>query len=219
MREKILKGDPIYGYLEDILKATDRAAALTGQLLTFSRQQIVNPQVIDLNRLVLDLERMLQRLIEEDIELQIDTAPHLGTVKADPGYLNQIIMNLVINARDAMPGGGHIVVETAKADFEHQLANQIWPGAAGTLRNTPGDGQWQSVWLRRSRLTSSSRSLPPRNRARAPAWDSSMVYGIIKQSGGFIDLESVPVAGSTFTVYLPRLGAADGVSPGQGRLK
>ena len=106
MRAKVHKDDPLYGHLENILKAGDRAAALTQQLLTFSRQKIVHPQVIDLNRVVLDLEPMLRRLIGEDLDLEVVTDRRLGAVKADPGQLGQIIMNLVVNARDAMPQGG-----------------------------------------------------------------------------------------------------------------
>ena len=140
MRAKVLKDDPLYGYLENILKAGDRATALTQQLLTFSRQQIVHPQVIDLNRVVLDLEPMLRRLIGEDIDLEVVTDRRLGAVKADPGQLDQIIMNLVVNARDAMPRGGRLTLKTAPVDFTVGCHNQIRTGAAGSLRDAGGAG-------------------------------------------------------------------------------
>ena len=117
MRAKVLKDDPLYGYLENILKSGERAAALTQQLLTFSRQKIVNPQVIDLNRVVLDLEPMLRRLIGEDLDLEVVTDRRLGAVKADPGQMGQVIMNLVVNARDAMPQGGRLHLKTAPVNF------------------------------------------------------------------------------------------------------
>jgi signal transduction histidine kinase len=104
MQTKVLKGDPLWDYLGDILKATDQAADLTGQLLTFSRQQIVYPQALNLNLVILDMERMLRRLIAEDIELKIITTPKLGAVQVDPGYLNQIIVNQD-QRRDAMACG------------------------------------------------------------------------------------------------------------------
>ena len=132
MRAKVLKDDPLYGHLENILKAGDRAAALTQQLLTFSRQKIVHPQVIDLNRVVLDLEPMLRRLIGEDLDLEVVTDRRLGAVKADPGQLGQIIMNLVVNARDAMPQGGRLTLKTAPVDFTvgcHSRFGLTPPGA------------------------------------------------------------------------------------------
>ena len=212
MREQVLKGDPLYSYLEDILTATDRATALTKQLLTFSRQQIVNPQVIDLNRLVLDLERMLRRLIEEDIEFKIITAPHLGMVQADPGYLNQIIMNLVINARDALPGGGQIIVEIGDADFETSYQTRFGlapPGSYVTVRvSDTGIGMDDTI---------QAHIFEPFYTTKEPGKGTglglSIVYGIIKQSGGFIDLESAPNHGSTFTIYFPRLEAATASAP------
>ena len=110
LRAKVLKDDPLYRHLEHILKAGDRAAALTQQLLAFSRQKIVHPQVVDLNRVVLDLEPMLRRLIGEDIDLEVVTDRRPGAVKADPGQMGQVIMNLVVNARDAMPQGGRLTL-------------------------------------------------------------------------------------------------------------
>ena len=117
IRSSLMEDDPLYKYSDDILKATERAASLTQQLLAFSRQQVVRPQVLNLNRVAADLEKMLRRLIGEHIDLEIEADPALGPVKADPGQINQIIMNLAINARDAMPTGGRLILATANIDF------------------------------------------------------------------------------------------------------
>jgi two-component system, cell cycle sensor histidine kinase and response regulator CckA len=180
---------------------------LTGQLLTFSRQQIVHPQVLDLNRVVLDLERMLRRLIEEDIELNLITAPGLGSVKADPGYLNQIIMNLVVNARDAMPCGGCINLKTAEVVLyasRRTRSGLVAPGPYVILEvSDTGIGMDESI---------QAHIFEPFFTTKEPGKGTglglSTVYGIVKQSGGFIDLDSEPGRGSTFTIYLPRLSTA-----------
>ena len=138
MRAKVLKDDPLYGYLENILKAGDRAAALTQQLLTFSRQKIVHPQVIDLNRVVLDLEPMLRRLIGEDLDLEVVTDRRLGAVKADPGQMGQVIMNLVVNARDAMPQGGRLTLKTAPVNFTVGCHSRFGLTPPGALRDAGG---------------------------------------------------------------------------------
>lgn len=207
MQAKVLKDDPLYDYLEDILKAADRAAALTGQLLTFSRQQILHPQVVDLNRVVLDLSRMLQRLIEEDIELKIITAPKLGAVKADSGQLSQIIMNLVINARDAMPCGGRIIVETAEVDFDKSRPTRsgLAPPGAYVLLEVSDSGVGMNEAVLAHIFEPFFTTKEP---GKGTGLGLSTVYGIVKQSGGFIDLDSDPGKGSTFTIYLPRLEAA-----------
>jgi PAS domain S-box-containing protein len=204
MRAKVLKDDPLYGYLENILEAGDRAAALTQQLLTFSRQKIVHPQAVDLNRVVLDLEPMLRRLIGEDLDLEVVTDPRLGAVKADPGQLGQIIMNLVVNARDAMPQGGRLTLKTAPVDFTvgcHSRFGLTPPGAYVML-------EVQDIGVGMDEATQ-THVFEPFFTTKAPGKGTglglSTVYGIVKQSGGYLDLESKPGAGSTFTVYLPRL--------------
>ena len=111
-------GEAQRGKLEQILKATQRASGLTRQLLAFSRKQIVDPKVLDLNALLSDLEKMLGRLIGEDIDLAIVPGADLGQVKADPGQLEQVVMNLCVNARDAMPDGGLLRIETANAELD-----------------------------------------------------------------------------------------------------
>jgi PAS domain S-box-containing protein len=206
MRAKVLKDDPLYGYLENILKAGDRATALTQQLLTFSRQKIVQPQVVDLNRVVLDLEPMLRRLIGEDLDLEVVTDLRLETVKADPDQLGQIIMNLVVNARDAMPQGGRLTVKTAAVNFTvgcHSRFGLTPPGAYVRL-------EVQDTGVGMDEATQAHVFEPfftTKEPGKGTGLGLSTVYGIVKQSGGYLDLESSPGAGSTFTIYLPRLDA------------
>ncbi len=215
MRAKVLKDDPLYGYLEHILKAGDRAAALTQQLLTFSRQKIIHPQVVDLNRVVLDLEPMLRRLIGEDLDLEVATDRRPGAVKADPGQLSQIIMNLVVNARDAMPHGGRLTLKTAPVDFSvgrHSRFGLTPPGAYVRLEvHDTGMGMDEAT---------QAHIFEPFFTTKEPGKGTglglSTVYGIVKQSGGYLDLESSPGAGSTFTIYLPRLEG--GVAPPKARI-
>ena len=204
MRSKVLKDDPLYSHLENILKAGDRATALTQQLLTFSRQKIVHPQVIDLNRVVLDLEPMLRRLIGEDLDLEVVTDGGAGAVKADPGQLGQIVMNLVVNARDAMPQGGRLTLKTAPVDFTVGCHNRFGltpPGGYVRLEvHDTGVGMDEAT---------QAHIFEPFFTTKEPGKGTglglSTVYGIVKQSGGYLDLVSSPGAGSTFTVYLPRL--------------
>ena len=206
MRAKVHKDDPLYGYLENILKAGDRAAALTQQLLTFSRQKIVHPQVVDLNRVVLDLEPMLRRLIGEDLDLEVVTDRRLGAVKADPGQVGQIIMNLVVNARDAMPQGGRLTLKTAPVELKksrHTRFGLAPPGAYVMLVVADtGVGMDEAT---------QAHVFEPFFTTKEPGKGTglglSTVYGIVRQSGGYLDLASEPGAGSTFTIYLPRLEA------------
>jgi two-component system, cell cycle sensor histidine kinase and response regulator CckA len=206
MRAKVLKDDPLYGYLENILKAGDRAVALTQQLLTFSRQKIVHPQVIDLNRVVLDLEPMLRRLIGEDLDLEVVTDRRPGVVKADPGQMGQIIMNLVVNARDAMPQGGRLTLKTAPVNFTVGCHNRFGltpPGAYVTL-------VVQDTGVGMDEATQAHVFEPfftTKEPGKGTGLGLSTVYGFVKQSDGYLDLESSAGDGSTFTIYLPRLEA------------
>jgi two-component system cell cycle sensor histidine kinase/response regulator CckA len=206
MQAKVIPGDPLYEHLENILKAGDRAAALTQQLLTFSRREIIHPQVIDLNRVILDLEPMLRRLIGEDLDLEILTDPWLGAVKADPSQISQIIMNLVVNARDAMPQGGRLTLTTAAVDFTvgcHSRFGLRPPGAhvLVELRDT-GVGMDEDT---------QTHVFEPFFTTKEPGKGTglglSTVYGIVKQSGGYLDLVSAPGAGATFSIFFPRLEA------------
>jgi CheY-like chemotaxis protein len=206
MRSKVHKGDPLYDHLENILKAGDRATALTQQLLTFSRRQIVHPQVVDLSRVVLDLEPMLRRVIGEDLDLEVHTGKEPGVVKADPGQLGQIIMNLVVNARDAMPKGGRLTLKSAPVEFKeshHTRFGLAPPGPYVMLevRDT-GVGMDEATQAHAFEPFFTTKEL-----GKGTGLGLSTVYGIVKQSGGYLVLASEPGAGSTFTIYLPRLTA------------
>jgi two-component system, cell cycle sensor histidine kinase and response regulator CckA len=206
MRGKVFKDDPLYSYLENILKAGDRATALTQQLLTFSRRQIVHPQVVDLNRVVLDLEPMLRRLIGEDLDLDVVTDRSLGAVKADPGQLGQIILNLVVNARDAMPQGGRLTLKTAPVNFTVGCHNRfgLTPLGAYVMLMVQDTGAGMDEATQAHAFEPFFTTKEP---GKGTGLGLSTVYGIVKQSGGYLDLASQPGKGSTFTIYLPRLDA------------
>jgi two-component system cell cycle sensor histidine kinase/response regulator CckA len=207
MRAKVHRGDPLYQHLENILRAGDQASALTQQLLAFSRRQIVRPQVIDLKQVIHDLETMLQRVLGEDIELEIISDPMPMVVKGDPGHLSQIIMNLVVNARDAMPRGGRLTLKTAPVDFPmgcHTRFGLTPPGAyvALEVRDT-GVGMDEATQAHIFEPFFTTKEM-----GKGTGLGLSTVYGIVKQSGGYLDLASEPGQGAAFTIYLPRLEGA-----------
>ncbi len=198
------KGARLRDDLLEIKRAGDRAAALTRQLLAFSRKQVLRPKVIDLNAVVAGLEPMLTRLLGEDIELVTKLAPRLGRVKADPAQLEQVIMNLGVNARDAMPGGGRLTIETADAELDGAWARRhagVTPGPHAMLavRDT-GDGMTKEVM---------SHLFEPfyttKEQGKGTGLGLSTVYGIVRQSGGHVTAFSEPGRGSTFRVFLPRV--------------
>jgi signal transduction histidine kinase/CheY-like chemotaxis protein len=192
------------GKLEQILKATQRASGLTRQLLAFSRKQIVDPKVLDLNILVSDLEQMLGRLIGEDIDLAIVPGVGLGQVKADPGQLEQVVMNLCVNARDAMPDGGLLRIETANVELDGSTGDGREPMAAGhyVMLAVTDTGCGIDEDLR-------SKIFEPffttKEEGKGTGLGLAMVYGTVKQAGGDISLESEVGRGSTFNIYLPRI--------------
>ena len=179
--------------VEEIQSAAERAAHLTRQLLAFSRRQPLRPRVVDLNALVLDLADMLRRLIGEDVELSLGLDPALGRVRADPGVLDQVVMNLVVNARDAMPRGGRVILETA--NVERRGA----PCVALAVRDT-GIGMDAQT---RARIFEPY--FTTKDPGRGTGLGLSTVDGIVRQSGGEIEVESAPGKGSTFRVVLPRV--------------
>jgi PAS domain S-box-containing protein len=200
---------PLPSYAEEILKAADRATQLTQQLLTFSRRQIVQPKVIDLNEVVAGMDGMLRRLIGEDIELATVLTPHLGMVRADPNQCEQVILNLALNARDAMANGGRLTIETAGLDLD-----------ASNAGDCPSLPLGRYVVLR---VRDTGCGMDPETHAhlfepffttkpagRGTGLGLSTVYGIIKQNGGDIVVTSTPNEGTSFTICLPRLeGNAD----------
>jgi two-component system, cell cycle sensor histidine kinase and response regulator CckA len=193
--------------LREILHAGESAAVLTRQLLAFSRKQVLEPRVLDLNTVVVRLDKMLRRLIGEHIRLALELAPELGRVKADPGQLEQVVMNLVVNARDAMPHGGTVTVATADVDFEAASALrglEAKPGPHVLLRvHDTGHGMDGATQRRVFEPFFTTKAL-----GKGTGLGLSTVYGIVKQSGGSIRVQSEPGKGATFEVYLPRVDDA-----------
>jgi len=206
MRSKVNQKDPLYGHLENIIKAGDKAVALVQQLLAFSRRQIVHPQLIDLRQVLVDLEPMLRRLIGEDIELEILTGPRPAAMRGDSGHLGQVIMNLVVNARDAMPRGGRLTIEAAAVDFSlgcHTRFGLTPPGAYVALKvRDTGEGMDEATQARIFEPFFSTKEP-----GKGTGLGLSTVYGIVKQSGGYLDVDSEPGKGSAFIIHLPRLEA------------
>jgi PAS domain S-box-containing protein len=187
--------------VQEIREAADRAASLTGQLLAFSRKQVLEPKTLDVNVVVAGLEKLLRRLIGEDVELVNIPAPKVGAVKADPGRLEQVVLNLAINARDAMPDGGRLTIGTADVELAE---------GPHVLLEVSDNGVGMDAQTR-------SRAFEPFFTTKEPGQGTglglSTVYGIVEQSGGHISVESELGRGTTFRIYLPRVeGPID--SPG-----
>jgi nitrogen-specific signal transduction histidine kinase/CheY-like chemotaxis protein len=199
---ELAPNDPKREYIEQIARAANRAGSLTSQLLAFSRQQKMQPRVVNLNGVLRETSKMLGRLIGEDIEMRIEPAPDLGNVKADVGQIEQVLMNLAVNARDAMPAGGKITMSTR---------NTLAPGG-----NTPPQlppGEYIALEVADSGIGMSpevqARIFEPFFTTKAPGEGTGLglatCYGIIKQSGGEITVDSKLSAGTTFRIYLPRV--------------
>jgi two-component system, cell cycle sensor histidine kinase and response regulator CckA len=201
--DQAVAGSPLEGDLEEIRKATDRAAMLTRQLLAFSRKQVLMPELLNLNGVVLELESMLRPLIGEDVALTTQLDPALGPIEADPGQLHQVVMNLVVNARDAMPRGGAITIVTANSDVQEN-DDAIEPGRYVTLtvRDT-GEGIDEPT-LRQI----FEPFFTTKDAGKGTGLGLATVYGIVKQSGGYVAVDSEIGVGSAFTIYLRR---ADGI--------
>jgi signal transduction histidine kinase len=199
-------GSPIRADLEEVEKAAKRAAALTSQLLAFSRKQILQPEVLDLNDLIREIKQILQRMIGEHIELLTVLSPTLGRVKADPTQMEQVILNLAINARDAMPDGGQLTIETANIELDSAWAREQIGGQPGEyvmlVITDTGTGIDDTI-----RKHIFEPFFTTKEVGKGTGLGLATVHGIVTQSGGYISVDSTPGEGASFRVYLPR--AAD----------
>jgi PAS domain S-box-containing protein len=193
-----------YKNIQQIIKAAEQAASLTQQLLIFSRKQVVQPQIVNLNSIVTDTEKMLQRLIGEDIDFATIAKQDTASIKVDPGQMQQVILNLAVNARDAMPLGGRLTIETANVDLDEVYARQhldLEPGPYVMLAVT-------DTGIGMDKKTQSQIFEPfftTKGRGEGTGLGLATVYGIIKQSEGSIHVYSEPGHGTTFKIYLPRV--------------
>jgi two-component system cell cycle sensor histidine kinase/response regulator CckA len=207
--------DPLRSEVQEIGKAGERAAALTRQLLAFSRKQIIEPRILALNDVVSDLSKMLRRLIGENIDLVTTLDSDLGSIRADPGQVEQILVNLAVNARDAMPDGGRLVIETQNVDSYEPYSGGPVKAAAGpyVLLTVSDSGEGMDA-------ETQSHIFEPffttKEIGKGTGLGLATVYGIVKQSGGDIWVKSERGQGARFEVYLPRVGeSVPAAEPGQ----
>jgi len=202
LKMRLAPEDPMLKYVDEIARAGHRAASLTRQLLAFSRKQVIQPVPLDLNSLVDDMSKMLQRLIGEDIEIRFSRDPKLPSIKADPGQIEQILMNLAVNARDAMANGGKVFIETSSTELDQAFARHhasMTPGQYVMLSfSDTGCGMDKET---------QSHIFEPFFTTKGPGKGTglglSTVYGIVKQNAGFIWVYSEPSKGTTFKIYFP----------------
>jgi two-component system, cell cycle sensor histidine kinase and response regulator CckA len=206
-----MPGDPMRGDLQEILRAARCAADLTRQLLAFSRHQMLQPRVLDLNSAIEVVAKMLRRVVGEDVELSVLSGPDLGWVTADPGQIEQILMNLAVNARDAMPKGGKLTIETSNVEIDSTDAltrPEIKPGSYVVLAVSDTGGGMSPAT--RDRVFEPF--FTTKEKGKGTGFGLSTVFGIVQQSGGSVFVESALGKGTTFTVYLPRADLAAGPS-------
>src|SRR5215475_3769137 len=202
--ERMKATDAVRGNCEQISRVADRAALLTRQLLAFSRRQMLQPKILDLNELITEMGRLLQRLLREDIEYRVELGEALGRVEADPGQMEQVLLNLVVNASDAMPRGGMLTVETENVRVDEKSERSraaLAPGEYVMLAvSDTGYGMDDNI---RARI------FEPFFTTKEPGKGTGLglatVYGVVKQSSGYIFVDSEPGAGARFEVYLPQV--------------
>jgi signal transduction histidine kinase len=196
--------DLLKGNIEEVKKAAERASALTQQLLIFSRRQVLELRTLNLNTLLLDLEKTIRKAIGEDIKLVMNLSENLGMTKVDPEGMEQVIMNLVVNSKDAMPNGGKLTIESTNVELDEANARDHASGMPGryvmlTVTDT-GNGMTREI---------SERIFEPffttKKKGQGTGLGLSMVYGIVQQSHGTIRVQSEPERGTTFKIYLPQV--------------
>jgi two-component system, cell cycle sensor histidine kinase and response regulator CckA len=196
--------DPLREYAGEIANAADRAGAVTQQLLAFSRRQLIQPRIIDINAAIVETEKMLRRLLGEDIQLNLDLQENLSHIKADPNQIEQAVVNLAVNARDAMPAGGQIFVRTSEVHLDETYVRTH-------LGVKPGDYVMLSVADTGQGMTAEIRQrifepfFTTKERGKGTGLGLATVYGMVKQSGGDIWVYSEPGKGTTFRLYFPKV--------------
>jgi PAS domain S-box-containing protein len=201
--------DPLVAPLTEVHRAAESAATLVRQLLAFSRKQLIEPKVVNLNDIISTLQKMVARLIGEDVALTVRPGANLGAVKVDPGQFEQILVNLVVNSRDAMPDGGALLIETQNLDLDQEFCtlhshSPAGPYVAVTVKDS-GEGMNDEV---KSHLFEPFFTTKPKG--RGTGLGLATIYGAVKQAGGLILVESAPGKGSAFSIYLPRVSTKAG---------
>lgn len=210
--EALNVNDPLRADVEEIRAAGTRAAALTAQLLAFGRRQLLRPEIVDVNTVVAGVSNMLGRLLGEDIEMETRLAPGLETIEIDPGQLEQVVMNIAVNARDAMPDGGKLTIETANVmlDAEYAAAHaSVTPGPHVRIAFTD-NGMGMDAETRSHLFEPFYTTKPP---GKGTGLGLSTVFGIVKQSGGHIWVYSEPGSGTSFKLHFPVSGRAVSIKP------
>ena len=203
--DRIQPGESIHHNSQQILKTADRASSLTRQLLAFSRMQVLQAKVVDANELIAEMSKLLRRLVREDIEFSLRLGDSLGRIKADPGQLEQVLLNLTVNASDAMPLGGTLIIETKNVVVDKTFAGKLPSAQPGlyTLLSVTDTGHGMDA-------ATKARAFEPFFTTKATGKGTGLglatVYGVVKQSGGYIWLDSEPGKGTRFELYFPRTG-------------